>query len=328
MENKNQTGLCKYRFSNDKMCNEPLYYRLGYCFWHDPEANKNIPDVKERLEKRHKDKLPLEGFQLQKADLDDIYLIKADLRNVNLKRANLTKAHLFKADMENANLFKASLDKANLKQVNLKNAELLGSTLGTAELEGVNWGESFKLKNEKEAEEAEKNGNLQLRNDKYKEAEEIYRNIKTNFKNRGISYEGGKYFYREMVMKRKQIHKFSFEYFWFVLADITTGYGEKPYKIFSFSIYYIFLFSILFWLLGIQHNSGYLCKAGWGNSIIDNIKAFCDSFYFSVVTFVTLGYGDYTPVGIGKLFAIIEGFSGPFLISLFVITVYKRFMER
>ncbi|MEE8483187.1 MAG: ion channel [Nitrospinota bacterium] len=41
-----------------------------------------------------------------------------------------------------------------------------------------------------------------------------------------------------------------------------------------------------------------------------------------------LGYGDYTPVGIGKLFAFSEAYFGAFLIALFVITVYKKYMER
>lgn len=45
---------------------------------------------------------------------------------------------------------------------------------------------------------------------------------------------------------------------------------------------------------------------------------FGDYLYFSVITFTSLGYGDISPVGIGKLVASIEVFSGLITVAIFV----------
>lgn len=42
--------------------------------------------------------------------------------------------------------------------------------------------------------------------------------------------------------------------------------------------------------------------------------------YFSVVTFTTLGYGDYYPYGLGRAMAVIEAFTGYLILGLLVST--------
>ncbi len=79
-------------------------------------------------------------------------------------------------------------------------------------------------------------------------------------------------------------------------------------------------FALIFSFLGINHSSS--------QSFYLNLNVFYNALYFSVITFTTLGYGDVTPVTIGKIMAAIEAFSGVFIAPFFVITVYKRTMER
>ncbi|HLD12554.1 MAG TPA: potassium channel family protein [Candidatus Nanoarchaeia archaeon] len=43
-----------------------------------------------------------------------------------------------------------------------------------------------------------------------------------------------------------------------------------------------------------------------------------DSIYFSFVTAATIGYGDITPIGLGKIFAIIEGMLGMLLYGIVI----------
>lgn len=322
------TPPCRYQFIDETTCAEAVVEGSGFCFWHDPNSDKSGKDIKGRLEEKHNKGERLEGFQLKGADLDDIYLIRSDLFNVNLTRANLHRAHLFNSNLNKACLFKANLDKANLKKCSLKDAELLGAHFGGAELDNIDLGEGFKLKNEQEGDAFAKQGDKAKAHEKYFEAEEIYRDIKTNFKNRGLSFEGGRYFYREMVMKRKQLPFFSIERFWSRIMDLATGYGEKPYKIIGFSISFMTVWAFIFSFLGIVHTSGYHARLSGNHTFYQNCVVFYDAFYYSVVTFTTLGYGDFTPLGIGKLLAIMESFSGAFLIALFVITMYKRYMER
>lgn len=319
---------CKYQFIDRTICQEPADANSDYCFWHNPSADKSGDDIKRRLEEKHKKGERFEGYQLKNANLEDIHLIQTDLQNANLKKANLRKAHLFQSNLSNACLFKANLDNANLKSANLDNADLLGAELGNAELHYVRWGEDQKVKNEREGDDYLKIGDIEKARERYFEAEEVYRNLKNNFKNRGFSYEAGKYYHREMVVKRRQMPLFSMEHIWSALMDMSTGYGEKPYKIISFSMAFVLTFSAIFSFIGIQHSSGRYYRLSSEQSLLGNLAVLYDSFYYSMVNFVTLGYGDYTPAGIGKMFAVFEALSGEFMIALFIITVYKRYMER
>jgi hypothetical protein len=52
------------------------------------------------------------------------------------------------------------------------------------------------------------------------------------------------------------------------------------------------------------------------------------SFYFSVITFTTLGYGDFQPVNLaGQALGIAEVLTGAFFIALFVV-IFARKMTR
>ena len=46
--------------------------------------------------------------------------------------------------------------------------------------------------------------------------------------------------------------------------------------------------------------------------------------YFSVVSFTTLGYGDYHPVGWSRVVGASEGFIGAFFMAMFVLTVGRK----
>ena len=322
-----KSGTCSYIYSSGKRCSEPKHENDTYCFWHSPDVKKSKLDIKSQLEEKAKKGDSLEGFQLEKTNLENIYLIGTDLRNANLKRANLKKGHLFNINLKGANLFKTDLSSSNLRGADLENADLLGVNLENAMLERVNWGTEFNVKSELEAEEARVQGNKKAEHEKYLEAEEIYRNIKTNFKNRGHTAEGGIFFYREMIMKRKQKPLFSSDRFWGKLMDMICGYGERPFKIITFSLMFIILNAVIFCFLGISGTSGHI-HLSIHQSLWENLVVVYNAIYYSFVTFTTLGYGDFSPYGIGKLIAIIEAYSGAFLMALFVITVYKNMMER
>ncbi len=322
-----KSGTCSYIYFSGKRCSEPKHENDTYCFWHSPDVKKGKLDIKSQLEEKSKKGDSLEGFHLEKTDLEDIYLIGADLRNANLKRANLDKGHLFNINLNGANLFKTDLSSSNLRGADLENADLLGVNLENAMLERVNWGVDFKVKSELEADKAKAQGDKKTEHKKYLEAEEIYRNIKTNFKNRGHTAEGGIFFYREMIMKRKQKPLFSSDRFWGKLIDMICGYGERPFKIITFSLMFILLNAVIFCFLGINGPSGRI-HLSIHQSLWENLGVVYNAIYYSFVTFTTLGYGDYTPYGISKFIAIIEAYSGAFLMALFVITVYKSMMER
>lgn len=99
---------------------------------------------------------------------------------------------------------------------------------------------------------------------------------------------------------------------WRKQFHLTTWFGKKienfSYGWIGLSILIIiFICSIYFWLA-----SPY-CQ-GTNNPTI----SFWDSLYFSVITFTTLGYGDLSPVGLGKAIASFEVLSGLGLVALFI----------
>lgn len=51
------------------------------------------------------------------------------------------------------------------------------------------------------------------------------------------------------------------------------------------------------------------------------------SFYFSVVTFFTIGYGDFSPTGFARIIAGTEGFVGVFLMSYFTVAFVRKILR-
>lgn len=51
------------------------------------------------------------------------------------------------------------------------------------------------------------------------------------------------------------------------------------------------------------------------------------AFYHSIVTFLTIGYGDYYPTGFSRVLSGIEGFTGLFLLSYFTVAFVRKILR-
>lgn len=69
--------------------------------------------------------------------------------------------------------------------------------------------------------------------------------------------------------------------------------------------------------LGCVHESAPCVSRNWA-----------DGIYFSIVTFTTLGYGDYQPVGYGRYFAATQALAGYIVLGLTVGAVLHWAQER
>jgi len=120
-----------------------------------------------------------------------------------------------------------------------------------------------------------------------------------------------------------------------VIASFIYGYGENPWRVIRFAFIVIFLFALLLNFSGIVYSDR-------TNMIIEFIKeskgdeytlkylgpilgSFLNCLYFSVVTFATLGYGDFQPaVGLSRFFVSLESIIGAITMALFVYTFARR----
>jgi len=120
-----------------------------------------------------------------------------------------------------------------------------------------------------------------------------------------------------------------------VIASFIYGYGENPWRVICFALIIIFLFAIILNFSGIVISDR-------TNLIIEFIKesqgdeytlkylgpilgSFLNCLYFSVVTFTTLGYGDFQPaVGLSRFFVSLESIIGAITMALFVYTFARR----
>ena len=292
----------------------------------DYKADEN---TRQEIEALHKEGESLSGVQFIYADMSNVKLVNADLSHADLTRADFSGASLYGVNLEGANLFKTNLEGANLKAANLKNCNMLGADFTNSKLNNVDWGEDSKVINEIEAENALVSGDVNTAKEKYNEAEDIYRALKMSMQSQTLGEDVGKVFIREMIVKRKQMPKFSPIRVMSKIAHISTGYGEKIGNIFYSIIAVIITCALLYGINGVDYQDRNLSffandaqEYGYG-------RTFRNLFYFSVVVFSTVGFGEITPLGLlNKSVMIVEGLIGGIIMSIIMIAIYKQLMDR
>ena len=268
----------------------------------------------------------LSNSNLSKANLQNINLINCDIQNSDFSKANLENASLYGANLKGCNLFKVNLKNANLNNSNLENCNLLGANFENTKLRNIKWGENYKVVNEIEAETAYKNKDYKLAKEKYREAEDIYRAIKISMQSQTLGEETGQFFIREMIAKRKQFDRFSGSRIGSKIIEITTGYGEKLGNI-AFTILGIIIACMfLYGIEGISYQGKIL---GFFSDDFSFISTLGNLFYFSVVVYSTVGFGEMVPIGpLGKSIMIFEGIIGGLVLAILIIALYKKSMDR
>ncbi|MCP5209081.1 MAG: pentapeptide repeat-containing protein [Hahellaceae bacterium] len=297
---------------------------IDETFWTNDNADKQTPDLIEKLEQRAHTGVPMLRFKLRRANLAGLNLVNPGshtgftLSHSDLYRADLSGGHFFNTNFSDSSLMKANFNGANLHCANFSNCNLLGTNFENTKLENVSWDKE--LLQEKLAKRAR---TVKEKNDYYQQAEEVYRHLRKVTESQGLFETAGVFFQREMVMRRYQMPKYSFDRCISKMVDIFCGYGEQPFRVIVFSMLAICLFATIYFFSGITE-SGELIRYYPHFSFYDNFINFLRCSYFSVVTFTTLGYGDLAPTGITRLFAASEAFIGSFTLALFVVVFVKK----
>ena len=319
------TSYCKYKYKNGHTC-EGERTNDGYCRWHSPLIEKGGPDDVKAIEEWAHSGRSMEGFHLKGADLHGINLVCPDeegydMTDAVLDRANLDHAHLFHLNLSGSSLLKTDLTGASLNFADLTNTNLLGVIFNDARIEHIKWGSE--VLQEQEGFAAMKSGEKNRAKDQHEQAEEIYRNLRKSTESRGQFETAGHFFYKEMIMRRRQMQRWSSQWLFSKLVDYFCGYGEKPMRVVFFSIIVIMISAVFYFSLGVNHGDAIL-GLNFQNSFLRNLYEFGNCIYFSVVTFTTLGYGDMTPTPLARPVVTIEAFVGSFTLALFVVVFVKK----
>ncbi len=169
----------------------------------------------------------------------------------------------------------------------------------------------------------------------YQKAEQ-FRILKENYRNMGW-YEFEDFAYVEFkrmqskakmdeVKKEKFFKRAKIKIFHaleLLIFDKMGHYATNPVRVLLSMLYVYLIFVVLyasFYFIGIGD-----VLYGIGDEHILSRLGKC--FYFSAVTFLTIGYGDYYPVGLSRFLAGTEGFTGLFMMSYFTVAFVRKILR-
>lgn len=173
---------------------------------------------------------------------------------------------------------------------------------------------------------------IKYEKDDYENAKINYRIAKNQSSVTGDYEKLGYYYYMERFYGGKCIKRSGFRsYSQYInarfidfLSRITIGYGEKPLNILIISFFIVSFFAILYMIIGIKYNNE-IIKISNFSSFSEAIKNYVDLWYFSMITFSTLGYGDMVVINMaGKMLVSIEVFLGVTMVASWASVIFRK----
>jgi tetratricopeptide (TPR) repeat protein len=104
---------------------------------------------------------------------------------------------------------------------------------------------------------------------------------------------------------------------WLVLSfsAVSWGHGEKPSRTLAMGTGVVLL-SAFFYSQGVLSADGLRFSPNYFQAL-----------YFSAMTFTTVGYGDFIPIGLNQLVASTEALIGLFIMPLFVVGLSRKYLR-
>jgi hypothetical protein len=164
---------------------------------------------------------------------------------------------------------------------------------------------------------------------------EQFRTLKQNFNTTGQYSDEDKSYVEFKRMESKAIleeaisrNKFSgiwkypSYFFKLVVFDLMGHYATNPLRVMiSILVSYAFFSMVVAFIISI---SGAEVISSYGDMSLGILGR---SFYYTAVTFLTIGYGDFYPTGALRILSGIIGFSGLFLLSYFTVAFVRKVLR-
>ena len=170
----------------------------------------------------------------------------------------------------------------------------------------------------------------------FKEKADQFRILKEDFRNSGDYNDEDKAYvqfkrYELKDLSQERITRNKWNKLWNypvvgfqkVIFDYMGLYATSPIRVLISIVFANLLYGLLYSFFVINNNSYISCindSVGFSDQLLD-------SFYFSSITFFTIGYGECTPTGFLKIISPIEGFTGVFMMSYFTVAFVRKILR-
>jgi hypothetical protein len=291
---------------------------------------------------------------LRGADLHGANCWEAELNDIHLGGATLDAADLRAADCSDAILRGATLDSANLEGTFFARADLFDATLTRTRSYGAVFSEARAnegteldercvydpgsdadtTQQRAESGDAVSDGGQATDTtvagsdvDPLTKAEATYQELESLCSENALLTRQSRYFVRRQDIHTEE-HRREGNWSRWVRARVSRAvvlYGESPFRVLSAAAAVI-IGSALLYPLGLLRVSatGQLLTYPSPTEPVALVTTLVDSLYFSVLTFTTMTFGLYTPVGAGKFLTMLETGAGIVLMALLVFVFGRR----
>lgn len=320
-------------------CNRPTWEDHDRCIWHAQVEGKTAEELSSVPLGDEED---LDGAYLRNAQLvgTDWFagrsMVGADFTNATINGTDFSESDLTLATLRgvsgiNTDFSDAILEGAIFTEADLRRARIKDALLHEAVFTNVHIGSETHLGSlsiyEREGIKPRLSDDhpLEAASWAYRQLQQVYRtnalpgaarDCYTREKNarRKLAWNQGRY--REALIRE--------------LSRWVALYGSSPYRLLLTSLVVVTVFALLFPLTGgIQESQGQRVITYSIDDPVDApnwwlFRVMFKSFYFSLVTFATLGYGDIQPIGeTARLLAGIETILGTLLSALLVFVLAR-----
>jgi hypothetical protein len=270
----------------------------GFDFRTTVNEDNNFNEEMAVLSDIHFEGAFLKYCNFENGKIHDCFFEDADLYHANFQNSYLTNCHFQNSTLVTTNFHGSRFANCKFQDALIKDFNVEGAIID----QKSNFGRTLR---------SEKEGHYHFASIEYKQIKQIY-------KNSSLHELADKFHYKEMIAKRL-LHSKNSPFYWvnYIFGDLLCKYGT------SFSRVLICSFVLIIGCGFIYNSENALALHGQALSH-PGLPA---AMYFSVVTFTTLGYGDYNAIGNMRFIAAGEAFLGAILIALFTVIVARKIIR-